>query len=150
GLTIARLQELLRAENQRLPIDVPLADRATLGGALATNTSGPRRYGFGTLRDYVIGISAINDRGEEIKAGGRVVKNVAGYDVCKLFIGSLGTLGVINQVTLKLRPLPEEQAFVTFGSPTPKIESLLDRVHTSRTRPVCIDLLNQPAVQWMQ
>src|SRR5262245_60187742 len=115
GIAIAKLQELLRAENQRLPIDVPLAERATLGGVLATNTSGPRRYGFGTLRDYVIGMSAVNDRGEEIKAGGRVVKNVAGYDLCKLFIGSLGTLGIISQVTLKLRPLPEEQAFVTFG-----------------------------------
>lgn len=147
GITIAKLQELLRAENQRLPIDAPLADRATLGGVLATNTSGPRRYGFGSLRDYVIGISAVNDRGEEIKAGGRVVKNVAGYDLCKLFIGSLGTLGIISQVTLKLRPLPEEQALVTLGCQVPNIEDLLDRLHASRTRPACIELLNQPAAQ---
>src|SRR5262245_21071581 len=61
GITIAKLQATLAAENQRLPIDVPQADRATLGGALAVNASGPRRYGLGTLRDYVIGISAVND-----------------------------------------------------------------------------------------
>ena len=74
GITISRLQEILAQENQRVPIDVPSPDRATLGGAIACNVSGPRRYGFGTFRDYVIGISVVNDRGEEIKAGGRVVK----------------------------------------------------------------------------
>jgi glycolate oxidase FAD binding subunit len=145
GITMARLQELLRAEKQRLPIDVPLADRATLGGALATNTSGSHRYGFGTLRDYVIGISAINDEGHEIKAGGRVVKNVAGYDLCKLFVGSLGTLGIITQVTLKLKPLPEEEALVILGCDTAGVGPLLDHLHGSRTRPVCIELLNEAA-----
>ncbi|HEV3256722.1 MAG TPA: FAD-binding oxidoreductase, partial [Gemmataceae bacterium] len=145
GITLARLQELLRTENQRLPIDVPRADRATLGGALATNTSGPRRYGFGTLRDYVIGISAVNDAGQEIKAGGRVVKNVAGYDLCKLYIGSLGTLGVITQVTLKLKPRPEEQALLMLGCRDEALGPLLDQLHRSRTRPVCLDLVNRAA-----
>src|SRR6516164_6350830 len=70
GITIDRLQEVLRAEKQQLPIDVPLADRATLGGALACNVSGPRRFGYGTLRDYVIGITTINDEGHVTKAGG--------------------------------------------------------------------------------
>src|SRR6202023_2632051 len=92
GITLAKLRELLRTENQRLPVDVPQADRATLGGALAVNVSGPRRYGFGTFRDYVIGISVVNDEGHEVKAGGRVVKNVAGYDLWKLFVGSRGAL----------------------------------------------------------
>jgi glycolate oxidase FAD binding subunit len=147
GITMARLQEILAPENQRLPIDVPCADRATLGGVLASNVSGPRRYGHGTLRDYVLGISAVNDLGEEIKAGGRVVKNVAGYDLCKLFVGSLGTLGIITQATLKLRPLPDEQALITLSCPSDAIAGLLDRLHSSRTRPVCLELLNPPAAQ---
>ncbi len=84
-----------------------------MGGVVATNISGPRRYGQGTIRDYVIGISAVDGRGVAFKAGGRVVKNVAGYDFCKLLAGSLGTLAVITQVTLKTKPRPEASAFVT-------------------------------------
>lgn len=147
GITIARLQELLRTEGQQLPIDVPQAERATLGGILATNTSGSRRYGFGTLRDYVIGISAVNDEGQEIKAGGRVVKNVAGYDLCKLFIGSLGTLGIITQVTLKLKPRAEETAFVALGCEAAALGLVLDTVHGSRTRPTLVDAINGPAIR---
>jgi glycolate oxidase FAD binding subunit len=150
GIPVARLQDLLASENQRLPVDVPRAAEATLGGALAVNVSGPRRYGFGTFRDYVIGISVVNDEGQEVKAGGRVVKNVAGYDLCKLYIGSLGTLGIISQVTLKLKPRPEEQALLSFGCETDALEPLLDRLHRSRTRPVCVDLLNRGAVQAIQ
>src|SRR5262249_8409348 len=122
-------------------------ERATLGGIIATNVSGPRRLGYGTLRDYVIGISAVNDEGNEFKAGGRVVKNVAGYDLCKLLVGSLGTLGVITQVTLKLRPLPEETALVTLGCESAEVAGVLDQMHSSRTRPVCMELLNRPAMQ---
>ena len=135
GVTVAELQRVLAAENQRLPVDVPRADRATLGGALAANVSGPRRYGFGTLRDYVLGISTVNDEGQEVKAGGRVVKNVAGYDLCKLHVGALGTLGVIVQATLKVRPIPEAQALLTLGCDAAGLEALLDRLHDSRTRP---------------
>ena len=145
GITMARLQILLAPENQRLPIDVPCADRATLGGIIATNSSGPRRFGHGTLRDYVLGISAVNDQGQEIKAGGRVVKNVAGYDLCKLFIGSLGTLGVITQVTLKLKPLADEHALVALTCASENVEPLLDLLSQTRTRPVCLELLNGPA-----
>jgi glycolate oxidase FAD binding subunit len=147
GITIAKLQGILAEENQRLPIDVPLADRATLGGAIAANASGPRRYGFGTWRDYVIGISLINDEGHEVKAGGRVVKYVAGYDMAKLYIGSLGTLGIISQATLKLKPRPEEQALMILECPAESVKSILDRLHASKTRPVCIELLNPAAVQ---
>jgi len=147
GITLAVLQKLLATENQRLPIDVPLAERATLGGALAANTSGPRRYGFGTLRDYVIGISVINDDGQLVKAGGRVVKNVAGYDLCKLHIGALGTLGIITQITLKLRPRPEEHGLIVIPCADETVEGLLQQVHASRTRPVCIDLLNERAAR---
>ncbi len=145
GITLARLQALLAAENQRLPLDIPDAENATLGGALAANISGPHRLGFGTARDYVIGISTINDDGMEVKAGGRVVKNVAGYDLCKLHVGALGTLGIISQVTLKLRPLPESKALVAFGCEGEALERLLNRLHDSATRPVCLDVVNRNA-----
>ncbi len=145
GIAIAELQALLTPENLRLPIDVPLASRATLGGILATNVSGPRRLGYGTLRDYVIGISALNDQGNEFKAGGRVVKNVAGYDICKLLVGSLGTLGIITQVTLKLRPGSERQALLTLPCPQARLEELLQKIQASRTRPIALEVLSTSA-----
>jgi glycolate oxidase FAD binding subunit len=147
GITLAELQAVLATENQCLPIDVPHPDRATLGGALAANVSGPRRYGFGTLRDYVIGISVVNDEGEEVKAGGRVVKNVAGYDLCKLYIGSLGTLGIITQVTLKLKPRPEATRLMVYGCNTEELAGVLDWLTSSAARPSCIELLNQATAQ---
>jgi glycolate oxidase FAD binding subunit len=146
GITLERLGSVLRAEKQRLPVDVPRADVATLGGALAVNVSGPRRFAFGTFRDYVIGVSMVNDEGHEIKAGGRVVKNVAGYDICKLAVGSLGTLGIITQVTLKLRPTPEEQALVAVACAADP-EPVLERMHRTSTRPVSLELLNAAAVR---
>jgi glycolate oxidase FAD binding subunit len=145
GINFARLQEILAAENQWLPVDVPLADELTLGDALAANYSGARRYGFGTCRDYVIGISAVNDQGMEVKAGGRVVKNVAGYDLCKLYIGSLWTLGILTQATLKVRPRPQRSTLVGVDCPSSRLEETLALLHKSRTRPVCITLVNQRA-----
>ena len=147
GITIRVLSDTLLSENLRLPIDVAQAGTATLGGILAANTCGSRRYGYGTLRDYVIGISAVNDDGNEFKAGGRVVKNVAGYDLCKLLVGSLGTLGIITQATLKLRPLAEQQAVISLACEPAQLEALLACLHGSRTRPVCIDLLNRAAAE---
>lgn len=146
GIRFDALQSLLKQEGQRLPIDIAQSSRATLGGAIATNTSGPRRAGFGTFRDYVIGISAVDAVGRLFKGGGRVVKNVAGYDVCKLLVGSLGTLGIISQVTLKLRPLPETSAllwltFDTFG----EIENALERLLVSDARPIAVEVLNAAA-----
>jgi len=112
GITMQKLTELLSSESQHLPIDAPNPEIATLGGLIATNHSGPRRFGQGTMRDHVIGIRAVDGRGNAFAAGGRVVKNVAGYDFCKLLTGSFGTLGVITEVTLKLKPLPAAGAFV--------------------------------------
>jgi glycolate oxidase FAD binding subunit len=143
GITLETLQMLIAPENLRLPIDVPQSSSATLGGTLAANVSGARRFGDGTLRDYVIGIAAVNDEGSEFKAGGRVVKNVAGYDLCKLLVGSLGTLGIITQVTLKLRPLAEEQAILCLPCRLDQLGALLDKMHLSRTRPVILDVVNR-------
>jgi glycolate oxidase FAD binding subunit len=142
GLTVAQLDAVLRAEGQRLPVDVPCPEQATVGGAIAVNASGPRRHGLGTFRDYVLGLSLVNDQGQQVKSGGRVVKNVAGYDIHKLMVGSLGTLGIITQVTFKLKPRPEASAIVAMACPTPRLGELLDTLHRSRTYPVALELVN--------
>jgi len=147
GITMNDLREIIVRENLHLPIDVAQGDRATLGGVIAANVSGPRRFGYGTMRDYVIGISALNDEGTEFKAGGRVVKNVAGYDLCKLLVGSLGTLGIITQATLKLRPIAEMHALLSLGCTSANLDAVLTMLHGSRTRPVCIDVLNRAAAE---
>jgi len=115
GMTVRQLGEILAANRQRLPVDVPDGHRATIGGAVAVHAAGPRRFLWGTIRDYVLGFTAIDGTGTAFSAGGRVVKNAAGYDMCKLMVGSLGTLGVITQVTLMVRPLPETTAIVSRG-----------------------------------
>ncbi|MCX7408240.1 MAG: FAD-binding oxidoreductase [Planctomycetales bacterium] len=146
GMRMDELQATLASERQRLPIDIAQAGRATLGGALATNTSGPRRFGHGTFRDFVIGISAVDAHGRAFKAGGRVVKNVAGYDICKLLVGSRGTLAIITQVTLKLRPLAETSALLwsSFASRA-DIDRALERLLISDARPVAVEVLNPAA-----
>ncbi|HEY1376369.1 MAG TPA: FAD-binding oxidoreductase [Gemmataceae bacterium] len=148
GITIAKLNEITRAEGLHLPIDVPDADRATLGGAIACNVSGPRRYGYGTFRDYVLGITTVNDRGELVSAGGRVVKNVAGYDLMKLHTGALGTLGVIAQVTLRLRPVAEERAILAGSNgDIARLGPVLDRLSQTQTRPTVVDFGWNPGVK---
>ena len=146
GITMAKLQEALAAEGQWLPVDVPNPEQATLGGAVALNKSGPRRLGYGTLRDYVIGISFVTDEGQVVKAGGRVVKNVAGYDLMKLQVGAVGTLGVITQLTLKVKPKPEACAVVRMICAASELAGVLDRVHASRSRPVAVDVATEQSV----
>jgi glycolate oxidase FAD binding subunit len=109
GITLARLQAALAQNGQRLACDAPQADRASLGGLLATNDFGPLRTRFGSLRDLVLGVSVVRADATVVRGGGKVVKNVAGYDVPKLMVGALGTLGMIESVTLRLHPLPEVQ-----------------------------------------
>jgi|HubBroStandDraft_6_1064221.scaffolds.fasta_scaffold47472_3 glycolate oxidase FAD binding subunit len=148
GISIARLDEILRGEGLRLPIDIPQWERATLGGALAANASGPRRFGLGTFRDYVIGLTAMKADGQVFHSGGRVVKNVAGYDLCKLLVGSMGTLAIVTQVTLKLKPIPEASALVcaAFANLADR-EAAIAGLLTSQTRPIAIDSLNAAALE---
>jgi len=147
GLTLEKLDQLLAAEGQRLGLDVPTPARATLGGVLATNTSGPRRYGLGTPRDLLLGVTAIDAAGEVFHAGGRVVKNVAGYDLCKLLVGSLGTLAVITQVTLKLRPRPECSHLLWWPvASVSQAAALLTRLSRSEARPVALEWLNRQSI----
>ncbi|MBI4013378.1 MAG: FAD-binding oxidoreductase [Candidatus Rokubacteria bacterium] len=107
GMTMEALQAALGAKGQWVSLDPPLPARATLGGVLAANGAGPRRHLYGTARDLVIGLRVVGPDGAVVRSGGKVVKNVAGYDLVKLYLGSLGTLGLIVEATLKLRPLPE-------------------------------------------
>lgn len=145
GIRIRDLMDTLRTEGQELPFDAPQCATATLGGIVATNFNGPRRYGYGAIRDFVIGIRAVDGRGEVFHGGGRVVKNVAGYDFCKLLTGSLGTLGVISQVTLKVRPIPEQRRLlVAYPASLEQVETVLATVERSAVSPVAIELLVGP------
>jgi glycolate oxidase FAD binding subunit len=112
GMTFVELQAALRSRGQWLSLDPPDPARATLGGVLAANAAGPRRHLYGTARDLLIGVTVVTADGAVVRGGGKVVKNVAGYDLPKLFIGSYGTLGVIVEATLKLRPVPDEERLV--------------------------------------
>ena len=113
GMTVRAFQTALGSRGQWLSLDPADAERATVGGVLATNACGPRRHLYGTARDVLIGVTVVTADGSIVKGGGKVVKNVAGYDLPKLFIGSYGTLGVIVEATVKLRPLPEQEELVS-------------------------------------
>ena len=106
GATLAATNAALAAHRQRLPWDAPWPDRATIGGIVAANDSGPRRHGHGAPRDAIIGVTMARIDGQVAKAGGIVVKNVAGYDLSRLLTGSFGCLGVIVTATFKLSPVP--------------------------------------------
>ena len=112
GLTFAQFDEATRRAGQWLPLDPPDDGRATVGGIVATGLAGAQAFGYGLPRGFVIGMRALLADGRHIKAGGNVVKNVAGYDLCKLFTGSYGTLGLITELTFKLRPRPAREATV--------------------------------------
>ncbi|HEX2438835.1 MAG TPA: FAD-binding oxidoreductase [Methylomirabilota bacterium] len=109
GQTLAGLQAALRAQGQWLSLDPPDAERATIGGIIAADASGPRRHLYGTMRDVLIGLTVVTADGAIVHGGGKVVKNVAGYDLPKLFVGAWGTLGVVVEATFKLRPVPDEE-----------------------------------------
>ena len=113
GTTVKALQQTLARHHQWLPIDPPQSETMTVGALIAQNWSGPHRFGFGTIRDYLIGIKVILADGSESNSGGQVVKNVAGFDLPRLFVGSEGSLGVIVEATFKLGPIPEARSLLT-------------------------------------
>jgi glycolate oxidase FAD binding subunit len=145
GHRLAGLQEVLARHNQFLPLDPPAPARATVGGVVATNLNGSRRSYYGSVRDLVIGMKVVLASGEQIKAGGKVVKNVAGYDMCKLFVGSLGTLGIITEVTLRMAPIPEAEATLIASGTLPEVQQFTDELSRSRLLPSAVLLLNAPA-----
>jgi glycolate oxidase FAD binding subunit len=119
GARLADLQAALAPAGQWLALDPPQL-RATVGGVVAANASGPRRLRYGTVRDLIIGITVVLADGTVARAGGKVVKNVAGYDLAKLFCGSLGTLGLVAEATFRLHPLPAAAAVVTLEVDSPQ------------------------------
>jgi glycolate oxidase FAD binding subunit len=146
GLTLGALQAALRGRGQWLSLDPPDAERATVGGLVAANAAGPRRHLYGTVRDLLIGLTVVTADGAIVRGGGKVVKNVAGYDLPKLFIGSCGTLGIVVEATFKLRPLPDDERLLAV-----RFDRLKDGGVAARTLlasdliPNAVELLDAPA-----
>ena len=141
GTRLGDVQAVLSEHGQTLPIDPPRAGDATIGGLIATALVGPKRLGSGTLRDLLIGISVAHPSGTVTKAGGMVVKNVTGYDLSRVYHGSLGTLGVIVSANFKVLPLPRADA--TILTPAPTLDAALaaaGRVRASRLQPEALEV----------
>lgn len=134
GTTIKEIAEFLKPNHQMLPLDPAWPEWATIGGVAAANDSGPKRCRYGSARDLVIGMRIVYPDGRIIRTGGKVVKNVAGYDMNKLFVGSMGTLGIISEITLKLRPMPKFESLSLLTFPQQADMSII--------RSFCIGLLN--------
>ncbi len=150
GTPFRELQEYLAVHNQKIALDPSWPENATIGGIIAANESGPKRLGYGSARDVVIGLRMVYPDGTIIRAGGKVVKNVAGYDMNKLFIGSMGTLGVISEVTVKLRPLPKYESLVLLSFPqgqTEEIRSFAVTLLDSAMEPDALELLSPSLVE---
>lgn len=148
GVTLAEVQALLATHNQMLPIDAPLPHQATLGGLVATATNGPRRLGYGTLRDLLLGVTVVEVDGTVVHNGGQVVKNVSGYDLVRLFHGSQGTLGVIAVVNLRTLPRPRSEAtlLMTFSARQSAL-ALIKDLSDTRLTPVAVEYLDAGAMQ---
>ena len=143
GCRLGRLQELLAADRLCLPVDPPGYKRTTLGGMVATNASGPDRFGHGTLRDYLLGVGVVQADGSQTRFGSRVVKNVTGYDMCKLYTGSFGTLGVFSDFYFKLKPLPPaEKTVVGLFRKLPPVRGALSKLLRSPLIPIAVEFLD--------
>ena len=148
GITLAEVQKRLAGTGKGsfLPLDPPYSEQATIGGIIATNSSGPRRYLYNSARDLLLGLKAVNPNGDLVAFGGKTVKNVSGYDMTKLMIGSWGTLGVITEITTKLLPLPEASAtlLASFGD-LAKAGSVTRKILHSVLLPSAMELMDGKA-----
>ena len=146
GLPVADLQALLAQQGQRWAVDVPQPDRATVGGLVACNLSGPRRFAYGSVGESVLAATAVDGQGMIFSAGARVVKNAAGYNLCRLLAGSVGTLAVLAQLTLRVQPLPETTAFVVARlEDWDRTERVLAWLMQGRVLPTALELAAGPA-----
>ncbi len=143
GITLGALQESLARRRQWVPVDPPSAGTLSITDLISRNVSGPRRFGFGTIRDHLIGIQVVLADGRLVRSGGKVVKNVAGFDVMKLFVGGHDSLGIIVEATFKLLPLPESEHFVQARCDSAdEARRLIDSVLDSELTPPVLDLHN--------
>lgn len=142
GVTLSAFNERLSENGQWLPLDPPNDGRVTLGGVVATGLGGAQQFGYGRPRGSVIGMTVVLADGSVIKAGGRVVKNVAGYDLCKLFTGSYGTLGVITELTFKLRPRPARETTVIATGSISDLLTAGSTIIDARLFPVAVELVS--------
>ncbi len=150
GITLSDVQKHLAKEGRGyfLPLDPPFTEKATLGGIVAANSSGPKRFLYGTARDLVIGMKAVFPNGDIVVSGGKTVKNVSGYDLCKLLIGSLGTLGVICEITFKILPLPERStSLLIFFKDLNEADGFAQAIVRSQLLPASVETLNTLAVK---
>jgi glycolate oxidase FAD binding subunit len=146
GMPFADLQALLAKNRQMVALDPPFFAKATVGGIVATNSSGPMRRSYGTARDQVIGMKFVTMAGKQVTVGGMVVKNVAGLDIGKLMIGSFGTLAAITSVNFRLHPMPEQMHTFVFSFGT--LEELIEKRNSilySVLRPMALDIISPPA-----
>lgn len=148
GAKVEELQRIVGRHGQVLPLDPPYPDEATVGGVVAANASGPHRLAWGAVRDIVLGMRVVMPNGDLISSGGKTVKNVSGYDLNKLFIGSLGTLGIIVEVTFRLLPLPESRAALLAAFPSlEQATTVATRLLQSPYLPVALEILNPWALE---
>lgn len=146
GVKISEIQQILQQHQQFLPVDATYPDSATIGGIVATADTGSWRQRYGSLRDLILGISFVRADGKIAKAGGKVVKNVAGYDMMKLLTGSYGTLGVISQVTFRLYPLPEASQTLLLVGNKDEIATVTKTIRMSSLTPTMADLLSTAVI----
>ena len=147
GVTLGRLQEVLREKREFLPLDPPRPEHVTVGGLVQSNGTGPSRLLYGTVRDWVLGLRVVLPNGDRIRCGGKVIKNVSGYDLNKLFIGTFGTMGIVTEATFKLLPLPAARATVlgVFRSAA-DLGAVVARTRESFLLPEALEALNAPAL----
>lgn len=141
GVTLNALQAVLAKRGQQLPIDPLVSSEATIGGIVASGVSGPMRTLYGGLRDMTIGLRTVYPDGSLVKTGGKVVKNVAGYDMTKLFVGSLGTLAYITEVAFKLRPLPAHVELCLISGSLEQVRELSLKIIHSHLIPARMEAL---------
>ncbi len=129
-----------------IPMDPPYADKATIGGIIATNSIGPRRLLYSLPRDSIIGVRVVAPNGDILGAGGKTVKNVSGYDISKLMVGSMGTLGILCEMTIRMLPMPEKMETLLISFPTlSKASAFTGRIFETSLLPAAVDIMNKEA-----